>query len=301
MGTATIWDYHGRELWLSSLENLQIIYQDALSHGFCVSGKDRKSIELIHTDAMLLYRNQYGRWPNINDSGIDRDNFVEIVAELYLTRHAHNLAEQNAVGAEGIKTPYDYWPQDIAYAICRKAKAGDQTLVIDDILASRNEADQIGTVMSSLEPGLAKCVIAAMRLSEEEQKAILTPLKIICQEGPYWTNQKSYSVSSLWSAGPDGIELIRSVLDSENLSRTESIARVYYHISKRPETSYWRATDTTLMYDCMLKLFKAEQPENVLENTLGTLELIKQKAFKYNSLNSAALDSLAAEASNFLN
>ena len=63
MGSATVSDHHGRELFLSSLEQLIILTLGGYSYGSCVSGKDRKAIELMHTDAMILFKLKYGRWP----------------------------------------------------------------------------------------------------------------------------------------------------------------------------------------------------------------------------------------------
>ncbi|WP_019215367.1 hypothetical protein [Legionella tunisiensis] len=136
-GSATLLDYSGRELFLSSLENLLIMHMDGVSYGSCVSGKDRKAIEIIHTDAMLLYRELYDRWPGFTDTGAARRNFVKLVVELYISRHGAEHAGQNAPGADSIKTPANYWPADIAEAICDKL--GKKALSVDDVIATNNE------------------------------------------------------------------------------------------------------------------------------------------------------------------
>lgn len=143
-GSATFNDYEGRELFLSSLGHLIILTTGGLSYGSCVSGKDRKACELIHTDAMILYRLKNGYWPKFGDpkDQSDRQDFVNIVAGLYCSKHQQILAGQNAPGSEAIKTPDTYFPKDIAEAI--KTLLGDKkALKNDEKEASNNEVKHI--------------------------------------------------------------------------------------------------------------------------------------------------------------
>lgn len=119
--TTNLRDYTGRELSLSSYEHLLVEHIGGVSYGSCVSGKDRKALEIIHSDAMQIYYEIYNEWPQFNEFNKDkRGNFVDIVSDLYVTRHAHEFADENAPGTEGIKTPENYYPADIAAAIQKK-------------------------------------------------------------------------------------------------------------------------------------------------------------------------------------
>ncbi|MDP1603517.1 MAG: hypothetical protein Q8M03_09660 [Legionella sp.] len=223
MGTATVLDYNGRELWLSSLGNLQIILTGGVVSGACVSGKDRKAVELTHTDAILLYREIYGKWPNIDDTGIDRENFVDIVSDLYITRHHHQQAGKSATGADGIKHPHKYWPTDIAKAIL--AKTNKLSLRTDDILATNNEVDRIGNKDNKeckytsprhwVKNHFASSVIAAKRFSSDERMRLLTVLKEVVEEKSFWAAQRlglgnkvSAAISSFSSALSSSMSLL---------------------------------------------------------------------------------------------
>lgn len=142
------YDVNMRELFLSSLEQLIISLQNGVPYGSCVSAKDRKALEFMHTDAMQLYKFWYGKWPSYFDlSCSDRDRFVDILSSLYLTRHHHVSASLNAPGAEGIKTPTMYLPSDVLTAIESGYKCADPSdskpLDTDDQLASDNELRSI--------------------------------------------------------------------------------------------------------------------------------------------------------------
>ncbi|MHA7840672.1 MAG: hypothetical protein ACX932_02250 [Gammaproteobacteria bacterium] len=142
-------DSHGRELFLASLE--QVLTKDlgGIAYGSCVSGKDRKGIETIHTDAMFMYRDIYKKLPSYYDKGEDRQNFCNIFAHIYATRHQQYIAQQNAPGAAGLKTPKMYLPKDIYKAVekaldeKRALAQSNIALSHEDRLASNNEVKSI--------------------------------------------------------------------------------------------------------------------------------------------------------------
>lgn len=111
---------NNRELFLASLESIIITrFPNGFSFGSCVSGKDRKAIEIIHTDAMALYAKRYGALPRYEDEGEKRANFVRIFTQLYVSRHQQVNASMNAPGAMGLQEIKGYCPQDILAAIQR--------------------------------------------------------------------------------------------------------------------------------------------------------------------------------------
>jgi hypothetical protein len=144
-----------RELYISALEQITTSLVGGIAYGSCVSGKDRKGIETMYTDAMRLYLDRYGKIPPISNTNIeDRKNFIDIFTEIYVTRHQHENAGQNAPGADGIKTPHLYLPYDMLAAIAKKmdptinsARAALKGVVKTckecDRLASNNEVEKI--------------------------------------------------------------------------------------------------------------------------------------------------------------
>lgn len=145
-----IWLSSNREIFLSSLEQLMFVRMQGIPYGSCVSAKDRKSLEFIHTDSMELFYKHFGYWPSFSDSSKkpeSRAQFVDIFAHIYVTRHHHVSAGQNAPGAEGIKTPDRYLPPDmqnrirILYQQINARKTA--TLECDNQLASNNELSEI--------------------------------------------------------------------------------------------------------------------------------------------------------------
>lgn len=147
---ANYYDKNRRELYLSSLEQLIIVRENGIAYGSCVSAKDRKALEFMHTDAMELYHHFYGTWPSYVDvSESERAKFVDIFSHLYLTRHHHRSAALNAPGSEGIKTPSMYLPEDICaaiegkYLIYQTEAEGNALSLVDDANASINELRSI--------------------------------------------------------------------------------------------------------------------------------------------------------------
>ncbi|MBS0358826.1 MAG: hypothetical protein JSS53_06135 [Proteobacteria bacterium] len=140
-----------RELALASYETMIIEMMHGVSQSSCVSGKDREAIKEIDVDAKFTFLKKYGKVPQDDDGPEERAKFVEIFAELYVTRHQQMYAGLNAPGSNGIKTPKLYLPKDICEAILAKAqvlgmdqtnnkKAKTQnTFWKDETLANNNE------------------------------------------------------------------------------------------------------------------------------------------------------------------
>ncbi|STX50125.1 oxidoreductase [Legionella busanensis] len=285
-GTATIFDYRCRELWLSSLENLIILFIDGLSYGSCVSGKDRKALEIIHTDAMLIYHEIYGVWPSFSDNRETRAHFERIVSDLYVTWHAHVHAGRNADGAQGIKTPANYLPKDIIDAI--KLKAGKQVLAIDDRLATNNEVRRIAGITSYIKPGYAHCVAAAMRLSEASLEKILETIKLLIGEKGYWQKQLTYRMFAT-AISPKGIGQIQAVFDDviepQGLSleiKIRMLANIYHIVLNRPADSDLRLGGTKVVYKSIMSLYESINPEAEVDLVLQKLQETKTKSFEDN-------------------
>ncbi|MFV0821702.1 hypothetical protein [Legionella micdadei] len=286
-GTATFLDYNGRELFLSTYEHLLSIKTGVKSYGSCVSGKDRKWIEICHTLAAILYRSTYGKWPSYFDKGKDRENFVKIAAEIFVWGHGYAGADKSANGCPGTKTPESYWPADIAEEIKKRLK-DPRALEISDILASNNEVSAIVNEAYLLKPGFSNFIMQVLKLSDESQLALLSRLNAILQEKKFWQHNLPYW-KSFFKSGPEGIGQIQTHIaprsDSENAKRALILAEIFSDITKRPKVSDSRSLATQTVYDCIWKLNEAIDPEALMEETLKTLDRIKIEAYEFNANN----------------
>ena len=272
LGTATLLDYVGRELFLSSLEQLIVLQMGGFSYGSCVSGKDRKAIELIHTDAMLLYKEQYGSWPKFGAPAEEKEraDFVNIVVALYCSRHQQEHAGQNAPGSEGIKTPNWYFPKDIYEAINLQMK-NKNALKYDDALASNNELKYIvkhsGGTLTDI--NVLFCDLIAKQLGEEQCKLLYDALcPLINEVELFERNPSLWKMSSItfWENGkknsdsgnPTGILAIRRVMQDQHAGATNEcrMSLIFQNVISRPENDATRTAATNLVYNMIRKLLQ---------------------------------------------
>lgn len=174
-----------RELYISALEELTTSLIGGIPYGSCVSGKDRKGLETMYADAMRLYFDIYGAvppmsWTNESEKA-DRARFVKIFTDIYVTRHQHENAGQNAPGADGIKTPALYLPNDILSAI-EKRTNNPNTHKECDLLATNNEVDKIKPKVSKFK----KMTLAIDKISNSVAaimwKIALNPQEVLKQQ-----------------------------------------------------------------------------------------------------------------------
>lgn len=263
-GSATVFDYDGRELFLSSLEQLIVLIIGGLSYGSCVSGKDRKAIELLHTDAMLLYKTFYGSWPKFGEAREkgNRERFVVLFVELYVSRHQHEHAGQNAPGSEGIKTPHWYLPRDIVDAINRNLGT-DRAVEYDDTLASNNNVTSKKLKAYLLPTNELLSKLIAQQLGETICTKLYDALSILVNERRIfqketWTftwHKKETSLS------PKGIDAIRFVMHDENAGNNniQRLERIFAAVLSRPETDLSRTKATNSVYERIRDLFKPNE------------------------------------------
>lgn len=284
LSSSTLYDYNGRELFLSSLEQLIIMNMDAFSHGTCASGKDRKAVELMHTDAMLLYKEKYGAWPKFEATSSDRLNFVAIVADIYVSRHQHVHAGQNAPGSEGIKTPNWYFPSDIQEVINRRyAQVGiDCGLSNDDRLATDNEVKNISTSLKTyfLKAQQLVATLMTRQIGEQNCKSLYDALLPLINEVQQFKAEETGVGASLASmAGnfvsmggklsffgatkgdttPTGIDQIRTVVASQRSgsSNSERLSAIFRIVLERPVYNPSRTKATNAIYNGVRSLYAA--------------------------------------------
>ncbi|OCH99063.1 hypothetical protein A8135_09995 [Legionella jamestowniensis] len=282
-GTATVFDYHGRELFLASLENLIFMKAEGKATSTCVSGKDREEIETEDIFAKELYRDQKGRWSSLKDEGHERADFVEFVATLVVSGHGDKLAGQNAPGSDGIKTPEKYWPADIAEAI--RKKAGEHALRNSDILATNNEVGRIGDLPRLVKPRFAECMLASLKLSSELRQAILNELAILCGEQKFLSN-RTWKLPFISSPAPKGFEKIKPILGcpgNDDAAHAYKLAQIIFEIKQRPRESWTRAPAIQKLYQALLDLCEEESQEKA-QHTISLLVKTKFMAFNENSV-----------------
>lgn len=297
LGSATFWDYDGRELFLSSLEQLIVLTMGGHSYGSCVSGKDRKAIELIHTDAMLLYRELYNKWPQFGDPKEKNERllFIDIVVELYLSRHQHVLAGQNAPGSEGIKTPYWYLPKDICDAINKRLNSR-LSLEYDDRLATDNEVKNICKTKKlksyMAEPNILLSRLVAKQLGEEVCTQLYDTLSQFINE------KRKFHPKNTWVSGgslPAGILEIQSIMrdqasGDDNIQR---LAKIFRIVLERPVDDGSRTPETRSVYDGIRKICVPDE----LGKTRSLLhEVVTQVASEWQDLFEASKEELKSTA-----
>ena len=119
--TANDYDTTGnhRQLFLASLEEMMAEAMGGLTIGGCKSAKDRRGVELLHTDAMHAYQQRYEKLPSYVDKpgSEERQRFVNIMADLFVSNHQQYCSDQNASGCYGLKSVTDVLPDDVQKAV----------------------------------------------------------------------------------------------------------------------------------------------------------------------------------------
>ena len=116
---------------------------------------------------------------------------------------------------------------------------------------------------------------------------------MVVEEESLWHEQKQYKINlglNFWSSSseaPAGILEIKKPLQIDKNSfisdPIEILANIYSMVSNRPKISTWRSQDTQDVYSCILNLFKAQNPEEILPQQLEKLDAIKKKSFESNA------------------
>ncbi|EHL31887.1 hypothetical protein [Legionella drancourtii] len=273
-GTATYLEYLcglGRELFISSQEQLIISAINGYSYGSCVSGKDRKAKSIINTDAMYLYALTYNDWPLFEDTLTNRANFVTLAADLYLSRHQHEHAGQNAPGSEGLKTPYEYFPADITAEINRRL--GYNALKCDDILASNNEAREISQGSAKTDDLLSPadsllCQLVVEQLGEERCRELYDALYLAFNDMTQFIakeSQGSWSLPFFHPSGiPTGIQQIKDLMmnPDSGINSATRLCGIFEIIMRRPEQDVSRSMATLTVYKLRQLLKPSQQPES---------------------------------------
>lgn len=246
-----------KELFLSSLVQLLVLAVNGYPYGSCVSNKDRKAVEIMHTNAMVLYNDRYNEWPKLADApgSVERTHFVSIVADLYITRHHHVHAGQNAPGAEGIKTPSMYFPADIVAEINKRI--GPNSTTNDDRIATFNEVKKIPTEKDSINHVF--CQLTTRKLGEAACTRLYTSLYALVNESNLFIpkeKNKEWVPKLFKPLQPNGIVKIKNLMEtpeagSNNVMRLAGILAI---VKSRPEEDESRSDATNSVYNGIRKI-----------------------------------------------
>jgi hypothetical protein len=283
-GTATFKNSRRRELFLSSLEQLMAQHLDGICYGSCVSGKDRKAIEILHTRSMLLYHDFYGAWPKFSDYPKERERFVSIFARLYVTWHQQERAAKSAPGAHGIKNASTYLPDDVCEEVIRLA--GDNIMSIEDGHASTNEVKYIVPSLDRNYMDKQLLLTKVLLIDEPERIKLINTVRTIIDDVRFWERKGSGFISTFL---PKGISDLRTfmILDKQKSFNTkDDLTNILGIITERKNaytSSYTRNDDTRILYSALMKLTSVENPKTVINDVLFALNMLSLKVRNKNA------------------
>ena len=87
-------------------------WEGGISAGHCKSTKDRKGIELLMADTIMVYQQLYEEIPEYDDVDEKRENFLDIACALYRTGVYADVAAFHSPGSKGLKDD-GFTPKDL--------------------------------------------------------------------------------------------------------------------------------------------------------------------------------------------
>lgn len=276
--------YYSRAMWLLSLENALFMQNDGISYGIYEHGKDKKALQIIHTNTILLYETFYGVWPSIQDLGSDRQDFNNLLAHLFQTKHFQALAEQSVPGRFGIRNVSRYWLPDTLEAIANLA--GDKIFEVENRLALNYKMEvSIGEKKPSWDQQYMPCLVRSIQLSEENRLTLLAHLNDLVKDESLWILKKRYNPGIWQETLPVGVEDMRIILNS-GLSAAERLANMYHLIITHPELFSRRTATTHIVYESLISLYNYPNDEFVIRKSMETLVKMKEDVSQFRMANS---------------
>lgn len=275
LGTSTIWDKNGREMFISAYEALISFKLNIPFHSSCVSGKDRRGLLLLHIAAMWIFHEKYNIWPGFEDTGAIREAFVDLFVKLYNLFYIQIHAESNGPGAQGTKTPRNYLAPDIVKKI-EEQRPG-----------AMNRDEKLATIIDFSKcikySGTSLCVYrdAAAKLSNNSCNELLSNLQVLIGEDKTWET-KVIKINLWQSDVPKGINQFKTVLNDPTKSNYEKLAGIYQIAEERLQKTKLRNSATKEIYTTLKELYKSPNPKLEVLNTIDKLKTIKADFFEEN-------------------
>lgn len=315
-----------RPLFLSSLEQIIAEKSGGVGYGSCKSGKDRKGMETLHTDAMLVYQSRYHVLPKYNDTPENREKFVAIFVELYQTYHHQEVASLNASGSRGLKELNHILPEDIQEALGSKLLKeanfmGSLNKVKNKLLKKRKEKIRL---KKELQDDTALQSVLSLRYLRDKMStgniqddfyAILSDLKIISQDlhGAF-PAKKQNSLKKLFVKNnnhPDPLLRLINLMEASKSNKSLTTEPVLSQVIKaigtlqnQIETRYPESNQLSFLKDtCDRAIENLQQREGLIESfhTKTRLQYYKDEADFHRILStlpelqgSAAVESLGS-------
>lgn len=288
-GSASIFDEHGRELFLSSLELILCELGGYQNYSSCVTGKDCQAIALIHTQAMWLYRFLYNTWPQFTDTGEKRENFVRLVCAIYFSQHHQSYAAQNAPGSTGIANTTYYMPLNICDTI---VEISDELFFLEQEtqLASHYDIAQI-VKNSEITPEhanyLLQFYIPARKIQTVNQNNLLDRLSEIINDPNFGQDKTTSSSGYLFTFSgvlqtfgmfkatiPTSLQTIIASLQNKKSTPTKKLADLAYYVEGMIQRSKAPLANLQNLYPIIKALFKSSNPDSQVEGTLENLDAL---------------------------
>lgn len=240
-------------LYRSALEMIIVEQAGGIVHSTCVSGKDRRAIEAMMKNALETYyheKNTMPYDPNDND-------FCNIFAQIFLSRHHQENAGQNAPGANGTKTPTLYLYDGLESAI-RRQPGGSEILDESDNLADNNNIKKLKSELSNkVITADANTVFELMERNHkreplEQNATVMEHIKNIVNNNEYWaTRAQRGSI-------PNGIKEIQKIVNG----KSPDINKLIKLASKKSYQPADRHPDTQVFYNILSNY--AQDPEQAI-------------------------------------
>lgn len=281
-----------RELHLAALEELMTVRLNGISYGSCVSGKDRKGLQTMYVDAMEIYYQLYKEFPKYDDVDDKRRRFVDIYAQLFLTQHQQMNAGQNAIGADGIKTPAAYLPKDIQLAIAEKS--GNPTILSEvDRLASNNEFHKMVKGLDGLSPDRIAMLNSDFKAFNSEIATVKIDLKSTLIKIIEIINHPNWKDLAVGVAAPEGIQDLRKIINDPLMLYLDAVSIIKFladACQSRPTEGKHRKSNTRDFYNSIM-VIAANIDELNTGNTADLDRIYKQFQEKEEVAISAAASS----------
>lgn len=277
IGSASFFDSHGRELFLSSLELIIFELSGHQNYSTCVTGKDCQAIALMHTHAMWLYHFLYDQWPTLTDAGENRENFEHLICMIYLSQHHQHYAAQNAPGAQGIANTQHYMPINICD---RLTEITDELFFLRQETKMASNCDIIKIIENSeLSPENCNYMIAyylpAQKIPSEQQIRLLGCFTTLANDWHSWQDRTRQNLGCLFtfngllqnfgifkSTTPIELQHILTTLQNKQLTPTKQLANLFYYFQAFVERSKNSSSPIQNTYQAIKKLAQSTDIES---------------------------------------
>lgn len=262
---------NNREMWLANLENEMMYILGIEPHSFCVSGKDRAQLHILHQFDRQIYRVIYGKRPNYSDTGENRQNFINIFDSLFECGHGQRMASFSATGCTGIKNTNWYLKKDLYTSL--------KSVSTYDVIAGLNELAELSIKAEDISLELHQ----VLKLTAEQRIELFDLLKTMVLDKEFWSDKTNSYQSTPTHVGQMSTKFnpgfFQSVFGFMGLIKISEIPEeikltAIFNDAKKAmvTTSAKRDPRTVQFYEYIVNLFKeGENPADKFKETMDNL------------------------------